>query len=89
MSDRRCENYGKRYWCIAIFNAEEPERPTELYVMADEIVVKHGDLFCLSAESGKVPYVTLCFAKGQWLYYYTADPKDNTPVAVTYWTGQV
>lgn len=81
-----CDQYGQYYWCV-----KTPlSKSGEIYAHADEArVLPDGTLSLVRLQDGKVKYINLAIAPGQWTAMYAANVLDGSAVAVQHWDGEV
>ena len=74
----QAQMYGGKYWCVKLTNGDT------IMAAADRIETPaSGGLVLLRAE-GNMPNIG--FAAGVWQYFYAADLRDGSAVAVEHWT---
>lgn len=73
--------YGAYYWCIKT----KLSKSGEIYVMADEAVVRDNGALVMLGKNG----TNLAIASGQWTACYAASLLDGSAVAVEHWDGEV
>ena len=72
------QRYGDKYWCVVLTNGDT------IMAAADRIEITTSGSLVLLRTEGTMPNIG--FAAGVWRYFYAADLRDGSAVAVEHWT---
>ncbi len=76
----QAQMYGGKYWCVVLTDGDT------IMVAADRIETPESGCLVLLRAEGNMPNIG--FAAGVWRYFYAADLRDGSAVAVEHWTHQ-